>query len=198
MPDQIGLELERYKWRQNQARRPAPTSTRPVSPRPLQSYVEVFVLLPPGAYGSDVRVTLSPTRMEVAIGEDTVLAGELFAAIKAEESVWLVCACPRCPPSGCCAYDTSCVRAADFVPPADGMIEIVLLKRNRRGFYQNGTTNADTFWYSLLAGKVGRERLQLQYPPHEYYKTDVDLTGTLEVAGTRHKRGGGRRALPAN
>ena len=79
------------------------------------------------------------------------------------------------------------------------MIEIVLLKRNRRGFYQNGKTNADTFWYSLLAGKVGRERLQLPYPPHEYYKTDCDLSGTLEVAGQRHKRGGGRRAaLPSN
>ena len=62
--------------------------------------MEVFVLLPPGAYGSDVRVTLSPTRMEVAIGEDTVLSGELFAAIKAEESVWLVCAHPCSLPPG--------------------------------------------------------------------------------------------------
>jgi hypothetical protein len=60
-----------------------------------QSYVEIFMLLPQGACGSDARVQLTPTHIVVSMGEDIVLKGELFAAIKAEESVWLVCACPR-------------------------------------------------------------------------------------------------------
>jgi hypothetical protein len=34
--------------------------------------------------------------------------------------------------------------------PQDGVLEMILLKRNRRGAYESGTSNADTFWYALL------------------------------------------------
>ena len=57
------------------------------------------------------------------------------------------------------------------------MLEIQLLKRNRRGQYSNGSTNADTFWFSLLADRGGRERLELQHAPAAYYKTDWERIG---------------------
>lgn len=77
------------------------------------------------------------------------------------------------------------------------MLEIVLLKRHRRGFYKNGGSNADTFWYSLLAGKSGRERLPLTFPPQAYYQTDWDAEGTAEQQRMRRGRGtgGGARKL---
>ena len=47
----------------------------------------------------------------------------------------------------------------------DGVLHILLLKRNRRGHYAVGSTNADTFWMSLLAKAPSAETLQLQHPP---------------------------------
>lgn len=79
-------------------------------------------------------------------------------------------------------------------PAADGLLEIQLLKRNRRGFYANGGSNADTFWFSLLQGRTGRERLQLQYPPADYYKTDWEREGVLD-AQRRIGRGGSTKAI---
>ena len=72
---------------------------------------------------------------------------------------------------------------------ADGVLEIQLLKRNRRGFYGNGCTNADTFWFSLLAGRAGRERLPLPAPPGASYKSDWEQVGAADA----HKLRGGRR-----
>lgn len=69
-------------------------SRSPALPARPQSYVEVYVLLPPGVEARDARVTLTPTSILVTLGEETVLQGELFAPIKAEESVWLVSARP--------------------------------------------------------------------------------------------------------
>ena len=108
VPERIGLELERYKWRQNQAREvkrhilrraPRTLSSRAQSrssalPARSQSYVEVYVLLPPGVEARGARVTLTPTSILVTLGEETVLQGELFSPVKAEESVWLVSARP--------------------------------------------------------------------------------------------------------
>jgi hypothetical protein len=75
------------------------------------------------------------------------------------------------------------------VRAADGVLEIQLLKRNRRGFYGNGCTNADTVWFSLLAGRAGRERLPLPAPPGAYYKSDWEQVGAADA----HKLRGGRR-----
>jgi hypothetical protein len=73
-----------------------------------------------------------------------MLTGELFAPIKAEASTWLI---------------------------SDGILELSLLKRNRRGNYENGCSNADTFWFGVLrgggsgGGDGGGEMLALEHPP---------------------------------
>jgi len=112
--------------------------------------VEVFVPLPPGTAASAVRVTLTPTALAVHVGGLRVLEGPLFAPVKAEDSVWAI---------------------------ADGVLELQLLKRCRRGQYAAGATNADTFWYALLGGRSGRERLPLEHPPASYYKTEYEREG---------------------
>lgn len=83
--------------------------------RQSQSHVEVFVPLPPGLPRSRVRVTLTTTRLAIEVDEAPVLAGQLYRAVKAGESTWY------------------CV---------DGVLEVVLAKRCRRGAYEAGATNA--------------------------------------------------------
>lgn len=60
-------------------------------------------------------------------------------------------------------------------PPDDGILHLQLLKRNRKGSYQDGCTAADTFWYSLLAGAKGADRLALNHPPTKYYSSHEEL-----------------------
>jgi hypothetical protein len=36
------------------------------------------------------------------------------------------------------------------------ILEMSLLKRNRRGNYENGASNADTFWFGVLRGGGAR------------------------------------------
>ena len=83
----------------------------------------------------------------------------------------------------------------------DGVLEIQLLKRNRRGAYSNGCTNADTFWFSLLAGRTGRELLPLEQVPPEYYKTTWERIGVADAHRLRGRRGGAgggvRKAITA-
>ena len=63
--------------------------------------------LPPGAEPRTVRVELTTQTLAVYIGEERVFEGQLFAPVKAEESVWLISAFsanlseaarPRCAP----------------------------------------------------------------------------------------------------
>ena len=77
------------------------------------------------------------------------------------------------------------------------MLEIQLLKRNRRGQYANGCSNADTFWYALLASARGKQRLSLEYPPPEYYRTEWEPpdTGVNAAKLTGKKRGGHSMAI---
>lgn len=42
----------------------------------------------------------------------------------------------------------------------DGVLHVHLLKRNRKGHYLPGTTNADTWWRSLLAPAGPLETVQ--------------------------------------
>ena len=126
--------------------------------RQTQTYVEVFVPLPATCVvATDVSVNLTSTFVSVRVRGEPVVEGELHSPIKAEASTWVV---------------------------VDGVLEMSLLKRNRRGNYDDGCTNADTFWYSVCAstpknqdvpkkaGDVrGSKRLALTEPPHEYYDT---------------------------
>ena len=72
VPPALGIELEKYKWRQN------------------QSYVEVFVKLPRGVTREDVEVALETTRIAIRVRGETVMDGELAATIKAELSTWFI------------------------------------------------------------------------------------------------------------
>ena len=69
-----------------------------------------------------VHVSLKAVSIEVCMGPRTPLRGPLYASVKVEESTWYV---------------------------QDGLLTVQLLKRNRRGHYANGSSNADTFWMSV-------------------------------------------------
>lgn len=51
------------------------------------------------------------------------------------------------------------------------MVQLQLLKRNRKGNYQDGCTAADTFWFGLAAEAKGADRIQGTHPPVEYYSS---------------------------
>ena len=166
VPSGLGEAVsETVKWRQN------------------QTFVEIFVALPPNARGAaDVKVRVEAERLFVAVAGATVLDGETFAPIKAEASTWVV---------------------------VDGVLELCLLKRFRRGNYENGKTNADTFWFSILRaedgdekktggerrdpGPVGSRRLALAAPPQAYYDSEYvrDPEGNEPPANLKGRKGGG-------
>ena len=117
--------------------------------RQNQTFVDIFIPLPVDCHvASDVRVDISSDAVSARVRGETVLDGDLYAPIKAEASTWIV---------------------------ADGVLEISLLKRNRRGNYENGASNADTFWYSVVregGGAKGAARLALDAPPNDYYESE--------------------------
>ncbi|EFN58095.1 hypothetical protein CHLNCDRAFT_142413 [Chlorella variabilis] len=115
--------------------------------RQSQSHVEVFVPLPEGLPAGRVAVQLSTSAISVCVDEAPVLAGRLYREIKAEESTWYV---------------------------QDGVLEVVMLKRCRRGNYGAGKTNADTFWRSVVQGAVPHETLPLEQPPIAYYSAPCE------------------------
>jgi len=147
--------------------------------RQTQTYVEVFVLLPATCVvATDVSVNLTSTYVSVRVRGEPVVEGELHSPVKAEASTWVV---------------------------VDGVLEMSLLKRNRRGNYDDGCTNADTFWYSVclstkFGGQIqpatgdhgGARRLALTEPPHEYY--DTDWIADPEDAGPAGRDKNGRGA----
>jgi hypothetical protein len=153
--------------------------------RQNQTFVEVFVALPDPARGAaDVKVHIGAERLSVAVAGVPVLDGRLFAPVKAEASTWVV---------------------------ADGVLELSLLKRFRRGNYENGKTNAATFWFSILeagndtdeekqargrtaaAPRVGARRLALAAPPQAYYDSEYvrDPEGNEPPANLKGRKGGG-------
>ena len=91
------------------------------------------------------------------------------------------------------------------------VLEISLLKRFRRGNYENGKTNAATFWFSILeagndtdeekqargrtaaAPRVGARRLALAAPPQAYYDSEYvrDPEGNEPPANLKGRKGGG-------
>lgn len=110
--------------------------------RQNQSQVEIFIPLPEGTAHRHLQVTLTTSTIAVTVHERPVLRGKLFREIKAEESTWYI---------------------------QDGVLEMILLKRNRKGHYERGTTNADTFWRSIVQSAPDTESLPLYYPPTSYY-----------------------------
>ena len=54
------------------------------------------------------------------------------------------------------------------------ILEIVMLERNRKNHYEDGKTNADTFWYSVFWKGRPEEMLQLTNPPTEYYSSEYE------------------------
>ena len=148
--------------------------------RQNQTFVDIFIPLPVDCHvASDVRVDISSDAVSARVRGETVLDGDLYAPIKAEASTWIV---------------------------ADGVLEISLLKRNRRGNYENGASNADTFWYSVVregGGAKGAARLALDAPPQNYYESEWIrdpeggapgyTPGRGSSGGTRARRGGSER-----
>ena len=126
--------------------------------RQTQSHVEIFVPLPEGLAAAKVGVSLGPTRICVELDERPALKGRLYREIKADESTWYV---------------------------QDRVLEIVLLKRCRRGHYGDGATNADTFWRAVLAAAPEEEVLALEHPPTSYYWAPCEDGGEDKHAATR-------------
>eukprot|EP00887_Chlorella_sp_A99_P001899 scaffold18.g1899.t1 len=147
--------------------------------RQSQSHVEVFVPLPEGVGRGKVAVALSTRQLSVEIDERPVLVGELWREVKAEESTWYMQARGR----------------------RDGVLEIVLLKRCRRGHYEAGTTNADTYWPAVLRGAAPHERLPHAAPPLAYYSCPYEggdgEQREASAARRRIKRGGGAAVAAA-
>lgn len=150
--------------------------------RQNQTFVEIFVALPQNARGAaDVKVKVEAERLFVAVAGVTVLDGATFAPVKAEASTWVI---------------------------VDNVLELCLLKRFRRGNYENGKTNADTFWFSILRtedgdekkgperrdpGQPGSRRLALATPPQAYYDSEYvrDPEGNEPPANLKGRKGGG-------
>ena len=85
--------------------------------------MEIFVPLPANCVvARDVRVDLRSNFLSIEVDGEPRINGELHSPVKAEASTWIV---------------------------VDGVLEMSLLKRNRRGNYDDGCSNADTFWYSV-------------------------------------------------
>jgi len=169
---QLGIECSTYKWRQT------------------QTHVEVFIPLPCpsdiitssssmssiSAAANKVHVDLSPKHLKIVADERPLLSGELCREIKVDESSWYV--------------------------TDDKILELVLLKRSRRGNYADGESNANTFWKCLLTGQG--ERLMLEHPPKSYYSSYWEDGGEKEEkrrsrivprGKKRIEEGGGQKAI---
>mmetsp|Transcript_10172 Transcript_10172/g.21196 ORF Transcript_10172/g.21196 Transcript_10172/m.21196 type:complete len:291 (-) Transcript_10172:157-1029(-) len=129
IPENLGLQCPKYKWRQN------------------QSYVEVYVQLPAGTKANAIVVELQTNSLSVTIEGQTYLRGDLYAPIKQDMSVWVI---------------------------HEQILEVVMLKRNRKNQYEDKKTNADTFWYSVFWKGRPEEVLQLKQPPIEYYSSEFE------------------------
>ena len=84
-----------------------------------------------------------------------------------------------------------------FVAVADAdtrILHVSLLKRNRKGHYANGCTNASTYWWSLMAQQNRKPRLAAEHhsqqqqqqqrlpgdqPPMKYYWSSYEAEDLL-------------------
>lgn len=135
--------------------------------RQSQTHVEVFVPLRPGTTRAAIEVELTPARLRVQVDGRPAVDGQLWREVKAEESTWFV---------------------------QDDVLEIVLLKRHRRGNYADGETNATTFWYALVRNGPPEAALALEHPPAAYYRLPLDEKEARAPAPRRPRRLGARAA----
>lgn len=132
--------------------------------RQNQSQVEIFVQIPVGTNSKAVQVDLQSNYLSVSVGDELYMKGDLYAPIKVDMSTWLI---------------------------HDNILEFVLLKRYRKGYYEDGKTNADTFWFSIFRKSSKLETLNLEYPPNHYYSSHVEKTDK-----PLHKRVGRNSNIP--
>jgi hypothetical protein len=109
-----------------------------------------------------VKVTTSPKEMTIFLDGLVMMGGELAREIKEEDSTWQI---------------------------QDGLLEVTMLKKNRRGHYLSGTTNMDTFWYSVWKKAAPAELLGLKVPPVAYYNSRIEPED-IPVDNKRQKSSG--------
>ena len=112
----------------------------------------------------------------VKLGDDSV-QGQLLKPI--QESVWFISELPQgggvaaaVPLSFACCEGTGQVETLfphPFTHEGDGVLEIRLLKRFRKGHYGQGGHNGSTWWSSLFSKAGPFERIDLPYPPTSYF-----------------------------
>ena len=90
-------------------------------------------------------VELTTSTVRVVLGDDVALSGALWADIKREESTWVMQVTPAYTELVHIPYEP-CPRRKARWHMQDGLLQLIMLKRNRRGAYADGATNADTFW----------------------------------------------------
>ena len=105
-----------------------------------------------------MEVELTPSALRVRLWDLDVMAGKLSQPIKQEASIWVV---------------------------QDGIVHLQLLKRNRRGHYANGCTNADTFWRGVFATGGPEETVPSQHAPSCYYSSFVEPDDVPILQGKR-------------
>lgn len=114
-----------------------------------QSHVEIYIPLPQTVTSAHrVLVDIKPNFLSVVIDERPFITGTLYREVKADESTWYI---------------------------HEGVLEILLLKRSRRGHYADGETNADTFWKAVTTNAQEDQRLIVQAIPSQYYWTACDF-----------------------
>lgn len=138
-----------------------------------QSRVELLIPLPPSARRHSrpselVAASLGPNRLSVVVDGAIVVHGTLWRETKVESSTWYV---------------------------HDGVLEVSLLKRHRRGSLEDGKTVRDSFWPALVQEAPGDERLQGS-APKAYFQTpwEDDADGQDE----REEQRNAGRARAAN
>ena len=85
---------------------------------------QILYFMTPNYYPMQIEVSLTPSQLRIVVNMRPVMNGQLYAAIKKEDSVWFL----------------------------DGRtLTLLLLKSNRRDHYKNGSSNAETFWPGVLS-----------------------------------------------
>jgi len=122
-----------------------------------QTFVEIYFQLPTNLPTRAVVVSIEPRRLHVSLDGADKLSGELLKEVDVDGSTWFV---------------------------SDGLLHIHLLKRNRRGHYDDGSTNNDTFWTSVLYKAPANESLALPVGntgyaivPTEYFSSEYEFDG---------------------
>ena len=95
-----------------------------------------------------VKVQLTTNHLSIMLDMRPLLSGELYSQIKRDASTWYI---------------------------ENKILHVIMMKRNRRGSYANGATNADTFWFSPLHKGPAEAVIPLQHPPTAYYSSYVEL-----------------------